>query len=150
MAFLLDSPVLLNCFSMVATPNPMFEKTFDPLAIEYLAKNRRVKVGETMQFRLRLTNPKTQAPVSELKDVTVLYYPASGKRRDRVTARSVGDGIYEADLKIRFPEAYYVFVASASQKMDHGKLRYFSLLGVRDVSPRTTKAADQARQGVTQ
>jgi YVTN family beta-propeller protein len=147
--FLLDSPVLLQCFSMLAKPNPMLAQKFDPLAIEYLVKDRQVKVGDSMRFRFRLTNPKTREPVSELKDVTVLYYPASGKRRDRVAARSVGDGIYQADLQIRFPEAYYVFVASASQKMDPGKLRYFSLLGVRDGTPRTTKAAFQGRQGVT-
>jgi hypothetical protein len=131
---------------MLAKPNPLLEQKLDPLAIEYLVQDRHVKVGDPMRFRFRLTNPKTKEPVNDLKDVSVLYYPASGWRRTQVIARSVGDGIYEADLQIQFPQAYYVFVASRSQKVDYGKLPYLSLRGVRDGTPQAKKTASQGRK----
>jgi len=143
-AFLLDAPVMLECFSVAARPNPALarQKTV-PLAVEYLVKNRRIKAGETLQLRFRLTDPATRQPASDLKDVTVLYYPSSGGRRNETPARHVGDGIYQADLQIRLPQAYYVYVASRSKQMDYGKLPYLSLIGVRDAAPRATKTADQ-------
>ncbi|MHC4089364.1 MAG: YncE family protein [Planctomycetota bacterium] len=149
-AFLLDTPVMLHCFSVAAKPNPVFTpKKIAPLAVEYLLKDRRVTAGETLQLRFRLTDPATQQPQSDLQDVTVLYYPASMGRRDESLARPVGDGIYEADLQIRWPQAYYVYVASRSKQMPYGKLSYLSLIGVRDGTLRTTKAGGQGQQGVT-
>jgi hypothetical protein len=92
-------------------------------------------------LRFRLTDPATQQPQSNLQDVTVLYYPSSGGRRNETPARHIGDGIYEADLQLRRPQAYYVYVASRSKQMPYGKLPYLSLIGVRNTAPRTTKAA---------
>jgi DNA-binding beta-propeller fold protein YncE len=143
-AFLLDAPVMLECFSVSAEANPVLaRKKVVPLAVEYLVKERWIKAGEKVPLRFRLTDPATQKPQSDLQDVTVLYYPSSGGRRYEIPARHVGDGIYEADLQLRRPQAYYVYVASRSKKMPYGKLPYLSLIGVRSAPPQTTKAAGQ-------
>jgi YVTN family beta-propeller protein len=141
-AFLLDSPVMLECFSVSAKANPaLAKKRAAPLAVEYLVKERRIKAGEKVPLRFRLTDPATGQPLGDLQDVTVLYYPSSGGHRNETPARHVGDGIYEADLELRLPQAYYVYVASRSKKMPYGKLPYISLIGVRGAASQTTGAA---------
>ncbi|MHC4088777.1 MAG: YncE family protein [Planctomycetota bacterium] len=130
-ALLLDAPRMLNCFEVTAKPNPMLKPQFDPLAVEYLLKDRNVKVGKRAPFRFRLTDPATEKPRADLKDVNVLYYAASGRGRTVSPAKRVGDGIYEAELSIKLPEAYYVWVGSESAETPFEKLPYFSVRGVR-------------------
>jgi hypothetical protein len=47
-----------------------------------------------------------------------------------VPARSVGDGIYEAEVQTNFAATYYVFVAAPSWKLDYSDLEYFSLMAL--------------------
>jgi YVTN family beta-propeller protein len=130
-ALLLESPRMLHCFQVTAKPNPMMERQFDPLAVEFLLEDRDVKVGERAPFRFRLTDPATEKPRGDLKDVNVLYYAASGRGRTVTPAKPVGDGIYEAQLSIKLAEAYYVWVGSESAEAPFQKLPYFSVRGVR-------------------
>jgi YVTN family beta-propeller protein len=130
-ALLLESPRMLHCFEVTAKPNPMLERQFDPLAVKYLLEDRNVKVGERAPFRFRLTDPATEKPRDDLKDVNVLYYAASGRGRTVAPAKPVGDGIYEAELSIKLTEAYYVWVGSESAEAPFQKLPYFSVRGVR-------------------
>ena len=60
-----------------------------------------------------------------------MYYHTTGRQREIVAAESVGDGIYEAPLKLRHAGAYYVWVASKSMKVGFKDLNYFSLLTVK-------------------
>jgi hypothetical protein len=130
-ALLLESPRMLHCFEVMAKPNPMMKQQFDPLAVEYLLEDRNVKVGKRAPFRFRLTDPATEKPRDDLEDVNVLYYAASGRGRTVSPAKPVGDGIYEAELSIKLPEAYYVWVGSASAESPFEKLPYFAVRGVR-------------------
>jgi YVTN family beta-propeller protein len=130
-ALLLESPRMLHCFEVLARPNPMLKPKFDPLAVEFLLKDRNVKVGGSARFRFRLTDPATKTPRDDLTDVSVLYYAASGRERTVSPAKAVGDGIYEAELSIKLPEAYYVWVGSESAEVPFQKLPYFSVRGVR-------------------
>jgi YVTN family beta-propeller protein len=148
-AFLLDTPVMLHCFSVTAGENPVLaQQKRLPLAVEYLVKERRLKVGDTVPLRFRLTNPETRKPESDLKDVTVLYYPASGVGGRRIVrAAALGDGVYEATLSLPYPGGYYVYVGSASKQMPHAKLPYLSLLAMRQPPPHDATAGK--KQGVT-
>jgi YVTN family beta-propeller protein len=148
-AFLLDAPVMLHCFSMTARENPLLaQQKLPPLAVEYLIKERRFNVGDSVELRFRLTNPDTKEPESELEDVTVLYYPASGTGGRRiVSAEPVGDGVYKATLSLPYAGGYYVYVGSQSKQMPHSKLPYLSLLAQRQPPSRTTGAG--SKQGVT-
>ncbi|NIP86274.1 MAG: cytochrome D1, partial [Planctomycetales bacterium] len=147
-AFLLDAPVMLECFAAEARENPALAgQKLPPLAVEYLVKERRFKVGDTVPLRFRLTNPETQKPESDLQDVTVLYYPASGTGGRRIVrAEPLDDGVYEATLSLPYPGGYYVYVGSVSKQMPHAKLPYLSLLAKRQPSSRDTAPAKQ--QGV--
>jgi YVTN family beta-propeller protein len=130
-AFLLDTPGVLHCFSVAAAPNPTFVREVDPLAVSYLVEERKVKVGTAYTLRFRLTDPATSEPREALEDVRVRYMPASGGRRQELSAKPVGDGVYEAELTLSYPGAYYVYVGSSSLEMPIGKLPYTTLLAVR-------------------
>ncbi len=138
-AFLLDAPRILHCFSTVAEPNPSVKRKLKPLAIEYLLKDRRVTVGETMRLRFRLTDPATKQPRTALADVRVLYYLAPGQWRTVVPAREVEDGLYEAALPIRRGGAYYVYVGVPSLKMRFDQLPYMTLRAVKKRGPAGAK-----------
>jgi YVTN family beta-propeller protein len=130
-AFLLDSPRLLHCFTFTAKPNPLLERDLDPIAIEYLTEDRFIPVGETVPVRFRLTDPATQAPPAELDGVRLLYYAASGQGRTTVAARPLGEGVYEADVRAPWPGAYYVWVSAPSLDVKYQDLPYFSLRAMR-------------------
>ncbi len=42
----------------------------------------------------------TAEPAGDIPDVTVLYYRSDGRGRMVVPARSLGDGLYEATVKV--------------------------------------------------
>jgi cytochrome c2/DNA-binding beta-propeller fold protein YncE len=123
-AFIMDSPQILHCFSVVAGPNPHFAGDIKPLAVEYLIETRKASVGEAYRLRFQLNDPATGRLRSGLKDIRVLYYKAPGQFRTEVAAKEVRDGLYEAELPIRFPGAYYV-------KVPYGELPYITFSGSR-------------------
>jgi len=127
-AFLLDSPSVLQCFEVTARPNPMLEPKGPPVAVEYLNEKKRVKAGETLRLRFRLTERKTDKSRTELTDVRVSYFVAPGGHRTEVAATHVGDGVYEAALPLAESGAYYIYVAAKSAKVNFGDLPYTTLM----------------------
>jgi YVTN family beta-propeller protein len=130
-AFLLDTPGVLHCFTAAAVPNPSYTREVDPLAVSYMVEDREVKVGKSFKLRFRLTDPATNEPRETLEDVRVRYMPSSGGSRQELTAKAVGDGVYEAELVLRYPGAYYVYVGANSLQVPIGKLPYTTLVGTR-------------------
>lgn len=126
-AFLLDSPEILHCFTFVARPNPSLTRKLPGLAVEYLIKERKVKAGETLRLRFRLTDPATRRPRMGLANVRVLHFWGPGMWRTVVPAREVADGVYEAALALRRPGAYYVHVLAPPAK----DLPYLTLMAER-------------------
>lgn len=129
--FIMDSPQILHCFSVVAGPNPHFARDLKPLAVEYLVETRKASVGEAYRLRFQLNDPATGRLRSGLKDVRVLFYRVPGQLRTVVAAEEVRDGLYEAKLPIRFPGAYYAHISSLSLKVRYGDLPYLTFLGSR-------------------
>ncbi len=127
-ALLLDSPRLVHCFAAEVKPNPSIKRAGPPLGVEYLTKNRKVKVGETVSLRFRLSDPETRKPQTGLSDVRVLYYAAPGQSRNEVPAREVEDGVYEAALSFPRSGAYYIYVASPSAKAKYADLPFLTLV----------------------
>lgn len=143
-AFLLDTPRILHCFSVTARPNPLLKGEGKSLEVEYLVKERNVQIGETVRLRFRLTDPETDQPRTALKDVRVLYYLAPGMRRTEVAAQEVGEGIYEAALSLPRSGAYYVYVASPSANVRYGDLSYLTLRGVQEkVAPAAARSEEK-------
>jgi YVTN family beta-propeller protein len=126
-AFMLDSPRILNCFKFTAATNPLIAHKLDPLAVEWLTKVRDIEVGEPMKFRFRLTDPATGAPRPDLEEVQVKVSGSGGRGRWVSPVRTEGDGIFEVDVRAPAPGAYYVWLSAPSLKLGYEELPYFAL-----------------------
>jgi YVTN family beta-propeller protein len=128
-AFMMDTPRFLHCFSALVEPNPDVRRTDAPLAVEYQVGDRSVPVGENKRVRFRLSDPVTGEPLAGIPDVTVLYYQADGRGRTVVPAKDVGDGLYEAEVRVDQVTTYYVFVGARSKEVGYNELPFLSLMG---------------------
>jgi YVTN family beta-propeller protein len=127
-AFLLDSPRITNCFRAEAAFNPDVKHEREvPLRVEYLDRDKPLRVGGDYKLRFRLTDAATGKPRDGLTDVNVLMYLTPGVWQKRAFAQSVGEGIYE--LKITAPQAgvYVFFLQSRSQGIEFRQLPNFML-----------------------
>jgi len=88
-----------------------------------------VPVGGSTTVKFKLTETATAEPAGDIPDVTVLYYRSDGRGRMVVPARSLGDGLYEATVKVNSLSTYYVFVGSRSKKLNYTDLPFASLMG---------------------
>lgn len=126
-AFQLDSPKLLHCFSADVQRDPQLARARRPVAVEYLIDERTVKSGQTLALRFRLIEPVSGTPRTGLSDARVQYYLAPGRGRTDVPAREVGEGVYEAQLNLAEAGAYFVHAGSPSLKAQPQDLPYLTL-----------------------
>jgi len=127
-AFLLDSPRITHCFNTEAKPNPDVPREKQvALRIEYLNKNEQLRVAESFKLRFKLIDTTTSKAKSDVKDVRVLTMLSSGTWQKRDFARSVGDGVYELDLKVPQGGVYFFFVGSSSQGVSFRQLPHLTL-----------------------
>jgi len=127
-AFLLDTPQLLHCFSAEVKPNPAIRHELASLAIEYLQQNRQLKIGTPTPFRFKLTEPLTGRPVTGLTDVSIVFFRVPGRDRTQLMAEEEGDGIYRVILDLPSAGAYYVYVGVRSKQVGYQDLPYFTLV----------------------
>jgi len=130
-AFLLETPPILHCFSVEAADNPARRATSGRLGIEYLVPERTVKAGATVPVRFRLADSATGTPRTGLAGVRVLFFRIPGKDRREVPAREVGDGVYQAMLPMTRPGGYNIYVAVPSERIGYRDLPYFSMAATR-------------------
>lgn len=127
-AFLLDSPRITHCFQAEAKPNPDVRQEKEvAFRIEYLNKDKQLRVGEDYKLRFKLIETATSKAMSDLKDVRVLTFLSSATWQKRDFARSVGDGVYELDIKVPQTGVYFVFVESRSQGVSFSQLPHLTL-----------------------
>ena len=137
-AFLMDTPQFLHCFSAEVAPNPEMETTTARMAIEFDIADRRVPVGETSKVKFRLVDAATGMPGSDIPDLTVLYYRSDGRGRTVVPATPLGNGAYEVSVKVDEMATYYVFVGARSKALSYSDLPFASLMGVPAQSTKVT------------
>jgi YVTN family beta-propeller protein len=114
-AFLLDSPRLVNCFEVTVAENPNApKKTETAIKIEPLVKEAVANAGARFSVRFKVIDSKTEAAKTDLKDLTVLVFLAPGIWQQRELAKPVGDGVYETSFVPPSAGVYYVFFQSAS------------------------------------
>lgn len=127
-AFLLDSPRITHCFNAEAKPNPDIEhEKRVALRIEYLNKDKELRVDENYKLRFKLVDTATSRAKSDVNDVRVLTMLSSGIWQKRDFARSVGEGVYELDLKVPQTGLYLIFVESRSQGVSFRQLPHLTL-----------------------
>jgi DNA-binding beta-propeller fold protein YncE len=142
-AFLLDSPRITHCFNAEAKPNPEVPREKQvAVRIEYLNKEKQLRVDENFKLRFKLVDTATSKAKSDLKDVRVLTMLPSGAWQKRDFAQSVGDGVYELDIKVPQTGLYLVFVESRSQGVSFRQLPYLTLQ-----TASTTATTKPAKEG---
>jgi cytochrome oxidase Cu insertion factor (SCO1/SenC/PrrC family) len=129
-AFLLDSPRVTHCFTAEAKPNPDVPREKQiAIRIEYLNKEKEARVGENYKLRFKIVETATAKAKSDLNDVRVLTMLSSGTWQKRDFARSVGEGVYELDIKVPQTGLYFIFVESRSQGVNFRQLPALTLKG---------------------
>lgn len=131
-AFILDSPSLVQCFNFTAKPDPTRKRPGPALSIEYLTQERQVTAGKQMRFSFRLTDPASGQPRAGLEDVLVQYYMVPGLHRTQASAREASEGVYEAALALPQAGAYYIYVAVPSARVQYGDLPYRTMMATRE------------------
>jgi YVTN family beta-propeller protein len=131
-AFMLDTPELLHCFSATASVNPLAEQqAVGGLALEYLQNDRLTVAGTDFSLRFKLSDIGTGQPKSGLRDVSVLYFRTPGADRREVFAVEEGDGVYRAMLPLVRAGGYYAHVGIRSQNIGYDELPFFTLAAAR-------------------
>ena len=139
-AFMMQSPQVLHCFSAQVLENPALAKTIEPLQIEYQTTQRQFKVGESAAIRFRLRDGSTQLPMVGLNSVKALYYRAPGRNRTEVPVVEIGDGVYEARVALAEAGAWYVYVGVPSMKIGYERLAFYSLQAMSKADPKSALA----------
>jgi hypothetical protein len=127
-AYLNETPSFLHCFDMEVEKNPAIVDEHKGLDIEYLLAGQQAMAGETLNLRIRLSDPRTGKLQEDLQDVMVKYFRAPRFDMTRVRAVHVSDGVYEVKMPIKAAGAYYVYVAVPSRKIKYDDLRYLTLM----------------------
>jgi YVTN family beta-propeller protein len=119
-AFLLDSPRLVNCFEMNVTVNPALPKPQStPIEVEQVTKNENVLAGQNYDFRFRVTDANSHRPRSDIDDLRVLVFLAPGVWQQRPSARKIGDGVYEISFVPPQAGVYYFYFQSTSLGLEY-------------------------------
>ena len=114
-AFLTDSPRIAHCFDIAADPNPLLkEEKGVALRIEHQSRDNQLQVGRDFALRFKLIETKTNKAKDDLRDVRVLTFLAPGTWQRRDLAKSLGNGMYEINLKVPETGVYMIFVESGS------------------------------------
>jgi YVTN family beta-propeller protein len=108
-AFLLESPRLVNCFATTIAENPAAPRSAAALAFEPLLKTRTARVGEPFTLRFKVIDTGSNQPKTNLADVSVLVFLAPGIWQQRETAKAGGDGIYQVAFVPPQSGVYYVY-----------------------------------------
>jgi YVTN family beta-propeller protein len=129
-AFMMDSPQFLHCFTATVEPGQVSEDDAGTLAVEFATTDRRMAVGESKAIQFKLMDARSGAVAVNVPDVSVLYYRADGSGRKVIPAQSIGDGVYEATVTAAESATYYVFVGAPSRGLDYSDQPFFSLMAL--------------------
>jgi len=127
-AFLLDNPRMLHCFSTEAKENPLLHKNGRAMTAEFIDLPLRAPQGSTVPVRFKLLDVTSRAVRSGLRDVRVLFHAAAGGPKSEVAATEVGDGVYEARIVPGQAGVHYLFLSIPSLKLKPNDLPYRGVL----------------------
>ena len=109
-AFLLDSPRLVNCFEITVVDNPAVpRRAAVAVKIQPVTQSSATRVGENYTLRFKVTDSSSGQAKVDLKDMGVLVFLAPGIWQQREWARAMGDGVYEVSFVVPKEGVYYVY-----------------------------------------
>jgi YVTN family beta-propeller protein len=145
-ALMVNSPRIIDCFSMEAKENPSFAADKARIVAEFLVASREVALGAKVPVRVRLSSADGKPQVG-LKDVTLISFLVPGQRREVTIAREVQPGVYEAAVLIPEHGAYSIHVASKTLNKEYRDLAFLSLRTARpDIEAEIKRRMAEARQ----
>ena len=122
-AFRMSSPPLSHCFTLTAERDPaLAARSAKPYRLEFLAEERDFTAGDTARVHLRLINPATSQPISDLADLEAQIFQVPGTWRVLRPAKPLGDGIYEVAIELPNFGVYYLNLASQSLRARYNDL----------------------------
>ena len=122
-AFLLDAPRLVNCFSLAIAANSNLQKEPTvPIKATLLPSTEAMRAGKEFKVRFKVTDSESNKPMSDLKDMGVLVFLAPGVWQQRDWAKPVGDGVYEMSFVPPEAGVYYVFFQCPSLNVKFSQL----------------------------
>jgi hypothetical protein len=122
-AFRMGSPPLSHCFTLTAERDAaLASRSAKPYRLEFLAEQRDFAAGDTARVQLRLINPATSEPISDLTDLEAQIFQVPGTWRVLRPAKPLGDGIYEVSIELPNMGVYYLNLASRSLRARYNDL----------------------------
>ena len=132
-AFLLDSPRVVNCFEVTVAENLNApKKTETAIKIEPLGKEAVANAGIRFNVRFKVIDSKTGSAKTDLNDLTVLVFLAPGIWQQRELAKPIGEGVYETSFVPPSAGVYYVFFQSASLGLQFNKSTPLTIQAVKN------------------
>lgn len=126
-AFLLDTPRVVNCFSAAVRENPDLPKPKGvPIKVETVEGGGTTRVGESHRFRFKVTDTASDRP-AEVKDIGALVFLTPGIWQTRATAKQVGAGLYEISFVPPRAGVYYVFFQAPSLGVEFNHLPFLTI-----------------------
>jgi len=130
-AFLLDSPRLVNCFDLTVIENPALPKPrVVAMKIGPLLAETTARVGEAYKVRFKVTDALTNEAKTNLTDLGVLVFLAPGIWQQREWARATGDGVYEMSFVPPQAGVYYVYFQCPSLGVQFNQISPLTLQAV--------------------
>lgn len=130
-AFLLDSPRVVNCFNLKVVDDPNQPKATEvSMKIEPLWKEATARVGSNFNLRFKAT--VSGASAQKLDDVGVLVFLAPGIWQHRDVAKPLGGGVYEINFTPPQPGVYYVYFQCPSLEIRYNQIRPVTIEAVKD------------------
>jgi YVTN family beta-propeller protein len=126
-AFLLNQPNIIHCFSTVVQANPSIDQPLGAAKVEFLLDKTTAALGSPYTVRFRIVQGKQKVERSGVKDVQVRYFLAPSSRPQIVAALDVGNGIYEAPVTLDQKGAWYLHVRAASLGAEFGDQTFASV-----------------------
>jgi YVTN family beta-propeller protein len=129
--FLLDSPRVVNCFSIAVAENPALPKKQEvPIRVEPLLTDAPLRVGESYRLRFRVTDSATKQPKDDA-DMGVLVFLAPGIWQQRDWAKMVGDGVYETSFVPPQEGVYYIYFQAPKLGVRFNQIPFITLEAVK-------------------
>ncbi|MNQ82495.1 Cytochrome D1 heme domain protein [compost metagenome] len=126
-AFLLNQPNIIHCFSTVVETNPNVAQVVGTPKVEFMLDKSTAALGSPYVVRFRIVQGKQKTQRSGVKDVQVRYFLAPSSRPQAVAALDVGNGVYEAPVTLDQKGAWYLHVRAASLGADFGDQTFASV-----------------------
>ena len=122
-AFLLDNPQVLHCFTFTAKPNEelAYAENIKNLQLDFVNEDQ-PKAGEVYILKLRLSEKDSGELISEVDDLVVLARVLAGNWNQRYAATPSGDGLYEVEITFPNPGMYNLFFSVPSLGISFDRL----------------------------